>query len=151
MSRDGVPAAPWLYRAGVALCPPAFRAAYGDQMLRDWEDARADAGDGAPWRFRARMTFDLVRTIAVQWGRSGLPVIALIAVSIPLMVVHAIVTWLTRLKIDPPPERADSDVLALVLMATLVVMFIAATMVLTLWSGRLVRRPRRSPCCRRAD
>ena len=143
MNRAGVPAAPWLYRAGLALCPPAFRAAYGDQMLRDWIDARADAGDRGRWRFRAEMTLDLLRTIAVQWGRSGLPAIVLVAVSIPVVLVQTIVTYIPRLKLDVPAQAANSDVLAVVLTATLMVMLIAATIATTMWAARPIRRPRR--------
>lgn len=132
------------YRAGLRLCPPAFRREYGDQMLQDFEDACREAADGdGMGRFRLQMGLDLIRTLCVQWFRSGWPVIMLLSV-LPMLAAG---TGLARLvghaNFRIPDNQPDSEAIGLVLIATVTVFLVATTIVLTLWATRPRRRIRR--------
>ena len=140
-------AATRLYRVGVRLCPPAFRRDYGDQMLQDYAEARHDAAaSGRPadrWRFRAQMGVDLARTISWQWLRSGIPIVALVSVTVPLLLAQAIAAVFSRIRFDPQTPGADADALALFLIATTTVMLIASTITIALWAAKPARRRQR--------
>ena len=65
-----------LYRAALSLCPAGFRREHGDEMLRDFDEARGEAaadGDRALWILRLLMAVDLARTFGIQWVRIGVP------------------------------------------------------------------------------
>jgi len=136
-----------LYRAGVWLCPPAFRRDYGGQMLQDYADARHDAAaSGRPadrWRFRAQMFVDLARTISWQWVRSGIPIVALVSAAVPLLLAQAITGVFSRIRFDLPAQGADADAVALFLIATTTVMLVASTITIAVWAAKPARRRQR--------
>ena len=129
------------------LCPPAFRRDYAADMLLDAADARAEAdAAGQPdrlWRWRIQITLDFVRTLGVQWLRTGVPVIAIVAAAIPLAIVAGLASVARRVRVEIPADLPDAEAIGLVLLATLAFCFIAMTIVLTLWTSRLLRRGRR--------
>ena len=80
-----------LYRAALSLCPAGFRREHGDEMLRDFDEARGEAaadGDRALWILRLLMALDLVRTFAIQWVRSGFLAIGLASVLLTLALLR---------------------------------------------------------------
>ena len=135
------------YRIALMLCPPAFRRDYAADMLLDAADARAEAAAaGHPnrlWRWRIQIALDFVRTLGVQWLRTGLPVIAIVAAAIPLAIVAGLASVARRVRVEIPADLADADMIGVVLLATLVLCFIAMTIVLTIWTSRQLRRGRR--------
>jgi hypothetical protein len=135
-----------LYRAALCLCPPGFRREYADEMVRDFEEAHAEAssgGDRALWRFRLLTSVDLVRTLGVQWSRSGLPVIALMSLIVPLALAEGLATVARRATLDMPSDTANAEIIGVLLLAVTSVFLIAITMALTLWVWRPFRRGRR--------
>jgi hypothetical protein len=133
-----------LYRAALRLCPGEFREEHGAEMAADFDAARAeatDAGRGALWSLRLFLGLDLVRTIAVQWLRTGLPVIACIAVagSFALMagLASAVRAVSERLQ---STDVETSEGVAMVLLSAVAVMVIVATIVFT----SSLTRPRRA-------
>lgn len=123
------------YRVGVRLYPAGFRHDYADQMTRDFEDGHAEASAAGPaelWRFRSRMTADLIRTIVVQWVRSGVPAIMILSCVAPLLLVPALATLWRRSQFVIPAGRADAEMLGLAVLAATTVLLVATTILLTL-------------------
>ena len=134
-----------VYRAALSLCPPGFRRDHGDEMARDFDDARPEAADStaAIWMVRACMAIDLVRTFAVQWVRTGLPVIAVASIVFSLAIAAGIVTMAQRVSARMPSGFEQEETIVVLFMAQISVVLIATTILISLWVGRLVRpRPR---------
>ena len=143
-----LPAAIRIYGAALWLCPPSFRRQYGDQMLRDFVEARADAKAAgerrAIGRFVAQMTIDLARTVVIQWIRTGAIVIAGAAMLCTLTLAGALVGFVRRIRIDVPPRSLELDTLFVVLIVSVIVVVIAAAIIFTHWFAASIRRqPRR--------
>ena len=138
-----------LYRAALALCPAGFRREHGDEMLRDFDEARGEAaaaGSGALWILRLLMAVDLVRTFGIQWLRSGFPAIGLASILVTLALAEGLATLALRARFAPfqmPANPADAEILGLLLLAVMSVMLIAMTIVVSLWVNRPRRRGRR--------
>jgi hypothetical protein len=136
------------YRAALFLCPPAFRREFSEEILRVFDEARQEAlaparGSGL-WSFRARMSADLVVTIARQWRRTGWPIMVPLAMLYPLAASSALATLWRRIPFHGLRGTADADILMLELLAAVVLLIIAGTIILTLWFTRpLVYRRRR--------
>src|SRR5688500_12245532 len=119
-----------LYRAALSLCPAGFRHEHGDEMVRDFDEARGEAvasGDRALWILWFLMSVDLVRTLAVQWVRTGFPAIALAATLVPLALAEGLATVARRAEIRMPAEVAQDEVLGVLLLAVICVLLIAMT------------------------
>jgi hypothetical protein len=132
-----------LYRATLALCPASFLREHGDEMVRDFDEARAEAvaaGERALWILRLLIAVDLVRTAGVQWLRTGLPLIGLTAILVPLAFAEALATLARRATIPMPLDADREEILGVLLLAVIAVVLIAMTIVLSLWVGRLTRR-----------
>lgn len=133
-----------LYRAALSLCPAAFRRDHGDEMARDFDDARKDAdSDRALWLFRGLMAIDLARTMAVQWARTGLPVIAAASVMLSLAIAEGIAAVARSASVPMPNGIEHEDTLVILFMAVISIVLIAMTILLSLWVGRLTRPGRR--------
>lgn len=135
-----------LYRAALSLCPAGFRQEHGDEMARDFDEARGEAaaaGDRALWILRLFMAIDLGRTLGVQWLRTGLPAIALASTLVPLALAEGLAILARRARIRMPVEAAHDEVLGVLLLAVIAVLLIAMTIVLNLWVSRPGRRGRR--------
>jgi hypothetical protein len=139
----------WWYGAALWLYPPAFRREFQDELSSDFEDGRSEAlaaGTArARWRFRAQLLLDLSRSLPVEWIRSGLPLVALLAAVVPMSAVYLLALGVSRVRIVLGPRAlADADVIGVVLLASVCVTLIAMTIVLTLWFARPPRwQPRR--------
>jgi hypothetical protein len=137
-----------VYRAALHLYPPAFRREFGSEMARDVEDASRDARKEGERRWRVAfwtaIAADLLHSAAVQWLKSGIPTVAMVAA----MVVAATITMLARVWPAPPAvvalSAADHDLALLMLLSAVVLLLIVATIVFSLWFLRPLRdRPRR--------
>ena len=131
-----------LYRVALLLSPANFRREHGDEMARDFDEARgeaASAGDRAVWSLRVLMAVDLVRTVIVQWLRTGLPFIALASVLSSLALMEALATVARRATFRIPDNADQAELVGIVLLAVVAVMLIAVTIVVNLW----VNPPRR--------
>lgn len=126
-----------LYRAAMRLFPPQFRREFTPQMLRDFQDARHEARIATPrgglWPFRARMCADLLQSLLTQWLRSGWPLIVLMAIAIPLVGASALARFWRRAQIVWPATTPDGEAIGLILLATVALLIITTTLVLTMW------------------
>jgi hypothetical protein len=134
------------YRAVLFLYPARFRQQFQIEMARDFEDASHDALAAhrrsialvALWMLVAG---DLVRTLAIQWLRTGLPLVALVAAFATSGTV-SVLAWIWPAEPAVFPS-GDSDLMLLVLIVSVVMLVIVATIVFSLWFLRpLVYRRR---------
>ncbi len=135
-----------LYSACVSTCPPAFRREYAAEMVCDFSDAMEEAsaaGAAALWRLRLLIALDLVRTFAVQWTRTGWPVIGVLSLVAPLVLVEVLAAVARRATFVIPDDQVQSEAIGVVLLAAISVFLIATTIALTLWAAPPVRRSRR--------
>lgn len=124
-----------LYHAALYLYPPAFR-----QEFRVFNEARyetqASSRGGGLWAFRAGMSADLACTIVRQWLRTGWPFIVAASILYPLAAASALASLWRRTPFVLPRGTADADVMVLALLAAIVLVVIATTIILTLWFTR---------------
>src|SRR5262245_55421479 len=134
-----------LYRAALSLCPAGFRRDHGDEMARDFDEARQEAAHSTAglWMVRACMSIDLVRTLAVQWVRTKLPLIAAASVFIALAIAEALATIARLASVQMPDGIENEDAVVVLFMAEITVVLIAMTILISLWVGRLTRLRRR--------
>jgi hypothetical protein len=131
-----------LYRAALLLCPPEFRREHGDEMAADFDDALAElpsTGGTRAWALRSAMGVDLARTIVVQWLRTGLPIIGLVAVSSSLLLIAGLASAVRLLTTRIPVNPDTSEMVGVVLLTVVAVMVIVVTIVFNL----CMYRPRR--------
>jgi hypothetical protein len=135
-----------LYRAALSFCPAGFRREYGDEMARDFDEARGEAaatGDRALWILRLLMAADFVRTFGIQWLRTGFPAVGLASILVTLVLAEALATVARRARIQMPANAAHAEILGVLLLAVTSVVLIAMTIVVSLWVSRPRRRGRR--------
>ena len=133
-----------LYRAALTLLPAAFRREHGAEMARDFDEARQEADStSAFWLLRAGISIDLVRTLAVQWVRSGLPLIAIASILLSLALAEGLAAIARRASVRMPDGLEHEDAVVVLFMAEISVVLIAMTIFISLWVGRLMRRGRR--------
>lgn len=135
-----------LYRAALSLYPAGFRRDHADEMARDFDEARheAAADDGrAVWFLRFVIAIDLVRTLAAQWVRTGLPVFAFASIIVTLAIAELLATLARRATARIPHGLEDEEIVTVLFLAVIAVVLIAMTIVLSLWVGRLTRPRRR--------
>jgi hypothetical protein len=134
----------WLYRAALTLLPDAFRREHGAEMARDFDEARQEAGGAcASWLLRAGISIDLVRTLAVQWVRTGLPLIAVASILLSLSLAEALAAIARRTSVRMPDGLQHEDAVVVLFIAEISVVLIAMTILISLWVGRLMRQGRR--------
>ena len=132
-----------VYRTALWLCPGAFRREYADDMVRDFTEAHDEASTGRAgglWSLRLVMAVDVARTVLVQWARTGLPLIAVISLTLALLLAGGVATLARRAAFDIPPETLHAETIGALVLATLAVFVIAMTIVTTIWATRLTRR-----------
>ena len=133
-----------LYRAALTLLPAAFRHEHGAEMARDFDEARQEANStSAFWLLRAGISIDLVRTLAVQWVRTGLPLIAIASILLSLALAEGLAAIARRTSVRMPEGLEHEDAVVVLFMAEISVVLIAMTIFISLWVGRLMRHGRR--------
>jgi hypothetical protein len=135
-----------LYRVALSLCPAGFRVEHGDELARDFDEARGEAladGDRGLWSFRLLMAADLARTVTVQWFRTGIPVTALASAVLALTLAAGLASVARRATFPMPSDPADAEILGVLLLAVTSVVIIAMTASISLWVNRPRRRGRR--------
>jgi hypothetical protein len=134
-----------LYRAALLFCPTGFRREHGEEMARDFDEARGEAaacGDRALWVLRFLMGVDLARTVGIQWLRTGVPAIALAAMLVTLALVAGLALVARAATIPMPAAAVQDEVVGVLLLTVVTVVLIAMTIVLSLWASRPSRRGR---------
>jgi hypothetical protein len=134
------------YRTALWCCPPAFRREHGDEMSLDFEAARREAGARgcrALWGIRLLMAIDLVRTLGVQWVRTGIPALAVVSMLVPLAIAEALAAVVRRAPIPMPGDGGAVEVHVVLLLAVTSVILIAMTIAVSVLASRPIRRGRR--------
>ena len=133
-----------LYRVALTLLPGAFRREHGAEMARDFDEARQEADSTrALWLLRAGISIDLVRTVAVQWIRTGLPLVAIASILFSLALAEGLAALARRASVRMPDGLEHEDAVVVLFMAEILVVLIAMTIFISLWVGRLMRHGRR--------
>ena len=122
------------YQVLLALYPPAFRREFGDEMRKDFDlgliEARGNGPD-ALRAFRCHATADGLAALVVQWMRSGWPLIVALSVVVPFATTAWLASiWRRSLFVMPEGAR-DIEVLGIVLLASVSIVIIAATIIVT--------------------
>jgi hypothetical protein len=134
-----------LYRAGLFLLPPAFRREFSNEMIRDFASERLEAARAGRmldlWRFRARMAADLLGAVVTQWIRTGLPAIACLAASATTLALSGIARVWPPLMFSLPAGTEHADTIELVLLVSVVLLVIVATVIFTIWFTQRSMRP----------
>jgi hypothetical protein len=135
-----------LYRAALSLCPQNFRREHGDDMARDFDDARCEAaatGERALWQLRFLIAVDLIRTFGVQWLRTPWPVIGLASLLFAVALAEGLATLARGATFQIPDDAAHAEMVGVLLIAVTCVLLIAMTIFLTVWASAPRRRRRR--------
>lgn len=125
-----------LYRGLLLLYPARFRKQFEVEMACAFEEASHDALDDRR-RLLALISLwslvagDLVRTLVIQWVRTGLPLVALGAAFATSGTV-SVLAWMWPAQPGAFPSE-DSDLAILLLLVAVVLMVIVSTMVFSLW------------------
>jgi hypothetical protein len=136
-----------IYEAALYLYPPAFRREFGAEMLQDFDEAQAETWcrRGRRALFLVHLTTDLARSAMWQWLRSGLP--AVVGLSAGATLISVSIAGLSRAgpagPMPMPSSHADRELLGLLILATVAMLVIAMTIVLTIWATPIRRLPRR--------
>src|SRR5262245_5638560 len=134
-----------LYRLALYLYPPSFRREFSVELALDFEEGRQEslaAGATRIWTFRAYVWRDLAATVVLEWCRTGWPVIIAGAVLCPLAAVSLLAQLWRVPRLVITPETPDADLIGLGLITSTVFLVIALTIVVTIWSTRLMSRRR---------
>lgn len=124
-----------IYKALLALYPPAFRREFASDMIQDFEDASHEAWANDHWRGMLLLwvstSVDVVRNVPAQWLRSGTLIVTALALVTATSCV-AVGLLDLRVRYTMTPSSPERDVLLLLILATTIVVLIAATMVFSL-------------------
>jgi hypothetical protein len=130
-----------VYEAALRLYPPAFRREFGVEMVRDVREANLESEASRGWRdaaaFWLAIAGDVLMTVPLEWCRTGLPLLALVS-ALPGAAFLGVLARVERRAwvVVVPEQVADREVLALVLLVTVVLFLILATIMFTLWFAR---------------
>src|SRR5262245_47773103 len=104
-----------LYRAVMYLYPPRFRREFTAQMAMDFEEERGESGRALPalwWQHGV----DVAGSLVIQWLRTGLPVVIVMAITWPIVILSAIARYWRPMFFQLPPRSQDEEVLGLVML-----------------------------------
>ena len=136
------------YAAALWLYPPAFRREFSSDMAQDFNEATEETWIAGSWSglltLWLHISMDVLRTVIVQWGRTGLPVLCLCSMIGAIVTVSVAARMLPTAPLDSPAVAADRDMMALICLVGTVLVVITATIVFTFWFSRpLLQRHRR--------
>ena len=147
MTNAPPPIATQVYQACVLLYPSTFRSQFGEEMISDFDAATRDAWHSRGWHgvlsLWALVSADLVRSIAVQWFRTGLPALAVLSIVWSIMMCSLVAQQFVP-DYSPPAsgQTDDQALLIMVLGSAVVVLLIVATVIITGCFWMLVVRRR---------
>jgi hypothetical protein len=139
-----------LYKRLLYLYPAAFREEFGDEMLDDFADATGEAWMAGRWphvlALWALIGADFLRSLMLQWVRSGWPALVGISATSSLSYCVLVAQQLApRPDLGPPRSRSEDEMLLMMFSGVVVFVLIAVTIIVTaaFWA-LVVRRKRRA-------
>ena len=127
---------PAVYKALLALYPPAFRREFASDMIQDFEDATHEAWANDRWRGVLSLWLfacaDVVRSLPMQWLRSGTLIVSGLALMTATSCAAAVGILDPRVPYTMKPSSPERDELLLLILATTIVVLIAATVIFSL-------------------
>ena len=139
-----------VYKALLHVYPPSFRQEFGDEMVCDFDDSTHDAWTAGGWLAVAALWLvvcaDYGRTVAVQWVRTGWPVLIGLSVTWSLSCCALIAQqFVPRAELHMPRSRSEEEMLLMMLAGAVIFVLIAITIVVTaVFWALAVRRMRRA-------
>jgi hypothetical protein len=125
-----------LYKALLGLYPRAFRREFASDMIQDFEEAGHEAWINDGWRGVLSLWLfagaDIVRSVPMQWLRSGTVIVTGLALTIATSCAAAVGILDPRVPYTMRPSSPERDELLLLVLATTIVVVIAATIVFSL-------------------
>jgi hypothetical protein len=122
-----------VYETLLRLYPPAFRREFASDMAQDFDDARREAWAKDGWRGLLSLwlftTADLVRSLPMQWLRSGAFIVVALALASATCSAAAVAILAPRVTFRMRFTGVHGDELLLVIVATTLVVLIAMTIV----------------------
>jgi hypothetical protein len=142
-----------VYRALLHLYPARFQEEFAADMTLDFADASDDAWLSARWPgligVWARTAVDVTRSMTVQWLRTGVPLVAVVAIVIALTTVSMAFSAIPDEPLFAKVRQQDRDLTILFFMTACVLLIIAATIIFSLWFLRPLLY-RKAPAAMRA-
>jgi hypothetical protein len=126
-----------VYRALLRLYPGRFHDEFASDMALDFADASDDGWRAAGWAgvlaVWARTAGDLVRSLAIQWLRTGVPVAALAGFGVVVTTAAATLTVAPDTPLFAKVAPDDRELVMLFFLVACVLLIIASTIIFTLW------------------
>ena len=134
-ARSSVPDA--VYRGLLRLYPVRFQEEFASDMALDFADASDDGWTHGGWpglaAVWARAAADLARSLAAQWLRTGLPLVALVAFAIVLTTASMALAIVPDGPLFGNVAQPDRELAILMLIVACVLLIIASTIIFSLW------------------
>jgi hypothetical protein len=136
-----------LYKALLHLYPSAFRSEFGDEMAYDFEEATGEAWTIGGWTtvlvVWTTFAHDLIRSVVVQWMRSGAPILVAASAVWTISFCVLIAQGVPR-DISLPQRNPDEDMRLMLMGFAVVLLVIVATILITglFWMSVVKRRSR---------
>ena len=125
-----------LYGLLLRLYPAAFRREFGSDMVQDFADISHEAWANEGWRGLLSLwlltSADLARSVPIQWLRSGTLIIGALALAGAACSAAAVAILAPRVPYRIAFNGLHGDELLLVILATTLVVLIAATIIFSL-------------------
>jgi hypothetical protein len=126
-----------IYKALLRLYPGRFHDEFAPDMALDFADASDDAWERRRWRglvaLWTRTGADLAASLAVQWMRTGIPLVAIVAFTATSVAASMAFTLAPSgpLLINIAPD--DRELVFLLFTTACVLLIVAATIIFSLW------------------
>jgi hypothetical protein len=122
-----------VYETLLRLYPPAFRREFASDMAQDFDDASREAWANDGWRGLLSLwlftSADLVRSVPIQWLRSGALIVGALALASATGCAAAVAILAPRVTYRMRFIGVQGDELLLVIVATTLVVLIATTII----------------------
>ena len=122
-----------VYGTLLRLYPPAFRREFASDMAQDFDDSSRQAWANEGWRGLLSLwlftSADLVRSVPMQWLRSGALIVGALALASAACSAAAVAILAPRVTYRVRFADVHGDELLLVIVATTLVVLIATTIV----------------------
>ena len=122
-----------IYRALLRLYPGQFQKEFAADMALDFADASDEAWERSGWvgmvAVWSRVAADLMSSLTLQWVRTGVPLLALLAMTGAVLSASAALQVTPKFPFAFQLAEADEELGVLIILAATVFLIIAATII----------------------